>query len=284
MRKLILLLAFSLVFLIPSGAVFAQSVDIAAKVDRSEVLIGEPFVLTVTIKQKSDAGRINIGNLKYPDLSAFKQTGSSNSSYFNFTGGAAQSVSEFQLTLSPTQKGTFIIGSILLPYKDSSGQEFTAQTPPIQITATEKKSNSPSVIINTGDKEEKPKRKRGYGIEITAVVILAGLLYGLHYKRKKDKTNFARNQKAPKKEYNIPNENSEIFFDELSFAVKEYLADKYGLDQKRSTQEFLAALNEKSLVHYNDVEKLLTVCDHAKFAKAEVNKHELTEIAKKIIL
>ena len=282
---------FCLIFFIPVFLYAQSDIDVFASLDKTQVEVGQEVILTVIIKQKTGSGSIELGNLTYPAIPDFIQKGTSNTTYVTSVNGQAQAISEFQRTLVPTSDGTFTIGAVSVSYQDAAtGAVRVLQSEPIALTVVkQKRSAEKSEQIqqnkkSAGDVSPKKKKRGGVGVsEIAAVLLIAGIGY-IYYHQKRTAGNRVADERAPKRlAIELPCIDDENFCDALSSALKEHIAQKHGISAGKNTQEILNSLKTRSFLHYNEIKEVLETCDRARFARMEVDKDRLMEIAKKII-
>lgn len=290
MKRYILFLC--LIFFIPVFLYAQSDIEVSASLDKAEVEVGKEVILTVIIKQKTGDGSIELGNLTYPELPGFLQRGTSNTTYVTSVNGQAQLISESKRILIPTTAGIFTIGPVTVSYLDpSTGVVQTVQSEPSALTVMEQKGSAekneqvqPNKPSASGDLVQKKKKKGVSVSELGAILLIAGIGY-LYYHQKRTPPKVAHNEHAPESPgTELPGIEDENFCDALSSALKAHIAQKHGISSGKSTLEILQSVKAHSFLHYNDIKEVLETCDHARFARMEVDKERLLEITKKIIL
>lgn len=109
------------------ASAWANDVVVSATVDKTNIDVGTPINLTLTLS--GDVSDIQVPNLTLPD--GFAVVGRSQSSSFSIRGGAVQRSVELVYVLLPQRAGTFQLGPF--PFT-SADQKKRLQTEPITIT------------------------------------------------------------------------------------------------------------------------------------------------------
>ena len=103
----------------------AQELTFSAKVDKTEVQLGDPIQLTVTVS--GDIEGIELPAFEFPE--GFVVSGRSHSTNFTLRAGKAQRSMSLVYGLVPQRAGTFLLGPFYLQRADE-----VIPTEPIEIT------------------------------------------------------------------------------------------------------------------------------------------------------
>ena len=127
------LLCFFLLIGIGTNTVDAQSVQVHAAVEKTEVFLGEPFIFQIQIEGSDDPGQPNLGNIDGFSIHERGGQNNSSSSVTIINGRMVQNVSRgfvFSYQLTPLKKGVVTIPSIPIT---ANGQTFRTQAIPIRV-------------------------------------------------------------------------------------------------------------------------------------------------------
>ncbi len=111
--------------LLATALLLQQQVEVAAEVDRQQVMVGEEIVLTITVEAQAGPSPLEIDN---PDLTGLELRSSRDQTRVSMQGGSATRITTRRITLRALRPGTATIG----PVRVRQGEE-SAETQPIDI-------------------------------------------------------------------------------------------------------------------------------------------------------
>lgn len=109
----------------PVLAVWAQDLTVTAKVDKTDVEVGEPISLTLTLS--GDVSGVSLPPIQLPEHVAV--AGRSQATNFSFRSGAMERSVSVLYVLIPQRAGTLQLGPFHVTHQDR-----TLKTEPIEIT------------------------------------------------------------------------------------------------------------------------------------------------------
>ncbi|MFH1380257.1 MAG: BatD family protein, partial [bacterium] len=283
--------------------------NITSKVDNTNLKVGEPITLSVTI-----SGKGNIKSITEPvfgDIHGFRAYDTVSSLNSEVKDYAITGSKVFQTVLVPEISGTLELPSLSFSFFDPASKTYkTVQPNPISVTVLpgDAKSISSAAIsqgtgikmigqdirfIKIGGMHRIKEQKIGRMFWISGLIIFLLVVMtavGDQYRMKlSHDVGWARSRKAQRTaraklsraHHYLKHKQDKEFYAMLSESVTGYIADKLNISAAGLTiREISDLLNTRKLPRYliSDIKKLLEECDFARFTSSTVSGEEKTRL------
>ena len=127
-----------LLLFVPSFVMAEETAfELSLYTEARQVQRGQPFEISVSLKQASDQPLLKVGDLTLNGMSGFKEIGQSTSVNTQVLDGKTAFFAEISKTLIATKAGTFQIGPASMPVKDPDGKDLLLESKPVEIIVTD---------------------------------------------------------------------------------------------------------------------------------------------------
>ncbi|MDP4240883.1 MAG: BatD family protein [Bacteroidota bacterium] len=269
--------------------------NLSTKVDKTAVKADEPITLNVTISGKGNIKLIDNPKIVFPsDFEVYDPKISDNVS--TSSGGIAGTKS-FEYILIPRNPGKFTIKPISFTFYDLDQHRYITQTSPaytFNVSKGEGKmytsSGSQDLTLRDSDihfiKQGDPKLKMAgeyfYKSPLFWIwLILPALLFATllilmknELKKRRDAalmknrraTRMARKRMSKAKSF-LVDKNSDLFYEEVSQALWNYLSDKFYIQRAELSMETVRETLLQKNVSESVVDELIKMLEHCEFAR-----------------